>query len=239
MDDLERYGDYNGTEDDEERSSGFGFGKLLLIVAGVLIFAVLFLIIARVILFDHYPKDIRRMLPTDGNVAAYEAKGKDLEVYTQKLRFPYDDCDLDTLNSNDLGTFFADALTIIPEIGEVQIAVRLNTAAYEKISEALGIETLTDETLSKLTFTLQDNEGNVYAEIGRTTDSLLLYRYFRVAFGGIPFSGIGDGESFPLWLRLVIGYEGCANPYSYMLIYENNNAFGTVTPYKISKGELT
>lgn len=238
MSDLEQYGDYNDTEEYDERPRGFRPLTLIKWLIFVLIAAVVFLLGARLILFSYYPAEVRRTIPTDA-LRAYATDKDNIGALTQELRFPYDDCDLDTLNSNDLGTFFAGHLTVVPETGSVQIAVRLNTAAYETMATRLGVDPLTDADLGRLTFRLRDNDGNLYEESpGRVTASVLFYRYLRVAFDGVPLGEPGDGTTAPAWLRLEIGLEGADTPYSYLLIYENNDAYHTFRTITLKKEEL-
>ena len=237
MEDMERYADYNDAEDDVPRSSG-GFSKFLKILVALTLIAVIGTMGWRLWLFGYYPDDMKYIAYTDKLTAYYSETDGNIEAKTQKLRFPYDDNDLDTLNSNDLGTFFCNYLILIPAIDELQISARVNEAGLSDIAARYGVDMDADTVLSKLSFRLTDNSGRVYGTVSyRQTSAYAMYRYVKLAFDGVRLSDTDDGLPAPAWIRLEIILEGQEKPYSYTLIYENNDNYNVLQEYKLSKKE--
>ncbi len=240
MEDMERYGDYNDAEDEAVPPRKSAILTILKTLVILVIVGVIALLGYRLFLFDYYPPDAKQLIMTERLRAHYAAVGDDLHVQTQKLRFPYDDCDLDTLNSNDLGTFFADHLYVITATGELQITTRANTAGLQAIATKYGSTEDVDAIADKLIFRLTDNYGREYTSlVHRQTYSHAMYRYFKLCFDGIDFTAPSDGLGAPEWIRLEILFEGEETPYSYMLIYENNVDFSSFKDYRPSKEELS
>lgn len=239
MEDMERYGDYNEQEEEAvpaQKNVVLTCIKYLLILV---IVAVIALLGCRLFLFDYYPKAAKQLVMTESLRAYYDRTDGDVRIQKQDLRFPYDDIDLVTINSNDLGTFFADHLYVIDAIGELQITARVNTAGLESIGALYGIDADADTIAAKLTFRLTDNYGRVYDELVYCEmHSYAMYRYYKLAFDGIAFASPDDGQGAPEWIRMEILLEGEETPYSYMLIYENNEDFSTFTEYKPSSEEV-
>ena len=228
MEDLERYSDDNDLEEEysEERRSGFGvFVKVLVfffcfLVAGVLGF--------RIYLSEYTPPAMKNLAYTESVKAHYLATNGNLGAKTQNLRFSYDD--------EDRGTFFAEHLILIPEIDHLQITLRYNTSTLPVLESTYGTEGLAERDPKEfLSFRLTDNyervyEGLVYEETGE----MAMYRYFKLAFDGVD---LDPEENAPEWIRLEIFFEGQEEPFSYILIYENNVDYDKFTDYKLSKGE--
>ena len=61
-----------------------------------------------------------------------------------------------------------------------------------------------------------------------------MYRYFKLAFDGVDFD---PEENAPEWIRLEIFFEGQSEPFSYILVYENNEDYNIFRDYNLSKGE--
>ena len=104
MEDIERYGDYNET-DEEPSGEKSHIGLILKIVIISVCLLVVGLIIFRVILFSYYPKAMKRIYFNDTLTAYYNEHSGDINAETQKLRAPYDD--------PDFASFIADNLIII------------------------------------------------------------------------------------------------------------------------------
>ncbi len=238
MDDFERYGDYDEEESTElpSKNTAFFCIKILLFVA---IGAVIALLGYRLFLFEYYPSDAKRPVMTDSLRAYCQSAGDAADIKTQDIRFPYDDIDLDTRNSNDLGTFFFDHLYVTEAIGQLQITARVNTAGLETIAGKYGAEGDADTVAKQLSFRLTDNYGRVYdACVYCEITSFAMYRYYTIVFDGIAFDSPADGLGAPEWIRAEILFDGEETPYSYALIYENNVDYNTFEQYRLSKGEL-
>ena len=232
MEDMERYGDYDETED-EERGRPHPIGTVLKVLVGAVILLVIGILSYRLFLFEYYPKEMKRLYYTDALTALYDSTGGDFEALTQELRFPYDD--------NELGSFFCDHLIVIPGAEELQVAVRLNVSAIDTIEERYGLSGLDRENTEYLSFKLRDNRGRVYeAPVYAATDSLAMYRYYKLVFDDIVFTEGEDGLGAPEWIRLEVFVSGAAGdePFSYVLIYEDNEAFSEFKEYKRSKEEV-
>lgn len=219
MSDYERYGDYN--EADEAPA---GSGKVVLIarIIQILIAAVLILVIglviARVILFNFYPSSVTDVLYTDA-LAAYRDANGTADLMTQRNDILYDDA--------DEGNFFFDKLVCSPNADHLQVAFKYNVSLIAAINEEYGTALdpnadpteLFDFTLVK---TRDGFEGTGKVEVesvgtmtGVITDSLMMYRYIKVAFDGVDF-GFDEGESPVGWFRLDITPRGIEveEPYS-------------------------
>lgn len=225
MDDMERYGDYNDTGEDEAPRK-FGFAFALKILGALICICVVGVLGFRVFLFSYYPASIRSAHFTD-TLRAYEESGKEPGLLTQKLRFPYDD--------NDKGHFFAGYMTVAPGAGEIQFALRYNVSAIAQIAKESGVDGISSEDFSGFCFRLSDNYGRQYPSVRiLSCESFALYRYARLAFDGIDFSS----EQPPEWIRLDIYVAGGAEtPYSSILIYEDNEENHIFADYVLSSKE--
>lgn len=236
MEDMERYGDYNETEEEavpHKKNILFVCVKWLL---ALVIALVVGLLGYRLFLFEHYPKDVKQFVLTESYLALVEA-GRAPTVKTQQLRFPYDDNDLDTRNSNDLGTFFANFLFICEDSGELQITLRINDAGYSDIAERYKVQSV-DTVARSLSFRLTDNYGRTYGDVSFLhTTEYAMYHYYKLCFSGIDFTAPADGLGAPEWIRLEVLYVGEDKPYSYMLIYENNEDFSDFRDYSVTGKE--
>lgn len=239
MEDMERYGDYNDPEEEaipRRKPILMTCLKVLLIVVILLVVGVLGY---RLFLFDYYPSEMSTFIRTE-HFDAYPAEGDGLPaVMTQKLRFPYDDSDLDARNSNDLGTFFAAHLYVVKQTGELQVTVRVNEAGLSDVAGKFGDTEATAEVVAeRLSFRLSDNYGRVYTSlIGVYTAEHAMYRYYKLCFDGIDFVEPADALGAPEWIRLEILYDDEPEPYSYTLVYENNEDFSTLNPYTFTGKE--
>ena len=227
MEDLERYGDYN--EDDEELSSQ-GKSPLLLILKILCAFVCILTISLlgyRIYLSEHTPAPMRDIAFTDALREYYEATDGKIDAKTQTLRFSYDD--------EKRGTFFADHLIVIEGIDQMQITLRYNVSTLAYLEEKYKVEGLDPDDDAYLSFCLRDNYGRVYDEVVyRDSGALSMYRFVKLAFDGVD---ITPDENAPEWIRLEIFYEDETEPYSYILIYENNDQHSGLTEYRLSGGE--
>ncbi len=238
MEDMERYGDYDEEEsaDLPQKNAALSCIKILLLVV---IVAVIALLGYRLFLFEYYPADAKRPVMTDSLRDYCQSAGDEADIKTQDIRFPYDDIDLDTRNSNDLGTFFFDYLYVTEAIGQLQITARVNTAGLETIARTYGAEEDADAVAERISFRLTDNYGRIYdACIYCEITPFAMYRYYTIVFDGIAFASPTDGLGAPEWIRAEVIFDGEETPYSYALIYENNVDYNTFKPYRLSKGDL-
>ncbi len=229
MEDMERYGDYDEIEEGAEggKNKTAVWLKVLVIF---LCFAVVGLLLFRVILFNYYPKSIKNIYFNDTLTEYYNAVGGDMNVYTQTLRAPYDD--------PDVCSFFCDNLIVVREAGQLQVSVRYNSSIFSTIEEKYGVA-LDPESDDLFSFRLERvpfEDGASANEVGRldyvTTDTCLMYTYYKLVFDDVEFLGDKD------WIRLEItlnGVEG-ASPYR-VLIYENTDEHNKFDEYKLSGKE--
>ena len=226
MEDLERYGDYN--EEDEELGQGRSPLFLILKIVCALVCAVTIGLLGyRIYLSEHTPTPLREIAFTEALVAYYEATGGAIDAKTQTLRFSYDD--------EKRGTFFADHLIVIEGIDELQITLRYNVSTLAYLEEKYKVEGLDPDSDDYLRFRLVDNYGRVYDEIAyRDSGALSMYRFVKLAFSEVDLS---PEENVPEWIRLEILFGDETEPYSYILIYENNDRYSGLSPYRLSGGE--
>lgn len=228
MEDFERYGDYNDT-DDYDGGRGEPVMLILKILIGVVCAAVVGVIAFRMILFNYYPDNMKNIYFNEELSDFYEECGGAIGAKTQELRFPYDD--------SDLGNFFCDNLIIIDGVDQLQLSVRYNVSAMKDIEERYKIEGLDPDDESLLSFRLYDNYGRAYENIVYTERaSFAMYRYYKLVFDGVVLEDTGDGK-YPEWIRLEIFVGDNAEPYSYVLVYENNVDFSTFKEYALSEKE--
>ena len=253
MDDMERYGDYNEIDESPVKKKS----PILFMIKLTAIFITLFvvtIISLRVILFNYYPSDFKKIYVDDKLTDAFFANGGELDAVKQTLRFGYDD--------PDLGNFMSEEVILVRDIDRIQITIRLNTSSYDHISEKYGIskdlldsedtfsfklfrnnvksETSTDTTVSDVDGDYTFYNGDVVGRVERVeTDSFLMYRYFRIIIDDVDLDGVA-GDDVAQWLSLAIYVNGgeSSEPYSRLLIYENNETYSTFEDIDINEGDL-
>ncbi len=247
--DMERYGDYNDTDDayeyDEE---GVKRTKWLSLIIKIVIFSLTAIIVAflgfRIWLFNYYPESVSDFAFTD-SLIAYVNGGGIIDAKTQDIRFPYDD--------PDLGNFFAENLIIVEDAGNLQITLRYNASAIKDIEERYGISGLDASDSDLFSFRLYRNnekvpegqeqnpdyqftDNDIVGEVEYVKDDgLLMYHYKKIVFKDVDFGSIQDKDG-PKWLALAIYVRGATDdsPYSKILIYENNADYSVFTSYPVS-----
>jgi len=137
MEDLERYGDYNDSDDDIPRKKS-RVGLVLKILVGVVCLSVIGVIAFRLVLFNSYPASIKNIYFNDKLIAFYNEENGDIGAKTQELRSPYD--------NPDEGNFFCDNLILIPEIDQLQVSVRFNLSLIENLEKEYGVKLDDDPT---------------------------------------------------------------------------------------------
>ena len=232
MEDIERYGDYNEIDEAPGGSKNPVAFFLKMLVIALCLFVVGILAF-RLILFNHYPKQIKNIYFNDELTELYQTNGGELGALTQSLRAPYDD--------PDFASFFADNLIIIKDAGQLQLSVRYNSSIFDTIEENYGVR-LDEGAENLFTFELErvpfeeDGEATKNGElVYSTSDSLMMYTYYKLVFDGVEYLG----EDEPDWMRLKITLNGVANakPY-YILVYENTEQYSAFGEYKLSESEV-
>ena len=240
MDDLERYGDYNDTDDEP---SGRGpAGIIIKVIAALVLVAVIGVMGFRITIFNNYPKSMSRIVWTDALTEYYTATGGEIVALTQSTRLSYD--------HPKEGNFFFGELIIVPDAEYLVVTVRYNTSLMESIKTKYKLELDPDSDPFdifdfKLVRTLEGyvapEEGSeevpteVVGTIGATaSESQMMYRYARIAFDGVDF-GLGEGETPVGWYRLEIMIKGVdMKPYT-LPVY--NYGLG-LEEYKMAKSEV-
>lgn len=234
MEDLDRYADYNDSDDDNsgKRSK---VGLVLKILVGIVCISVIGVIAFRLVLFNSYPDSIKNIHFNDKLTAFYNETSGEIGAKTQDLRSPYDD--------PDKGNFFCDNLIVIPDIDQLQISVRFNLSLIEALEEEYGAQ-LDPDSENFLEFRLSKNpidENSEPRTIGElvyeSTDSKFMYKYYKLVFDGVDF-GTGENEEPANWIRLEITVNGIERELPFMvLIYENNDVYSAFEDYKLSGEE--
>ncbi len=245
MTDYELYGDYNRGDEDEEpqgppKSPVWTFlGRLIRIVAAVLLSVIVVTLACRIILSHWYPKSVRRLFYTEA-LSAYAAAGGDMSALTQEIRVPFEgeylesDGQTTQVQTSRNGYYYADNLIVVPGAGAVQFSIRLNKHAFEEIAAQYR---LTDFQMAQdaFEFTLIDNLGNTYAPSAVSTASKFFYHYYKLCFDGLQLEGVS-------WLRLNIlprGADTEAEDYRQLTVcvYEDNPSYNTFETYRLKKSE--
>jgi len=234
MDDMERYSDYNDTEDDIKDGKKSPVGIILKAVIFVVVFGVIALFAYRMIIFNSYPDELENIYFNEELSAYYEATDGDIGALTQKLRAPYDD--------NKSATFLADNLVIIEGVSQVQCSLRYNLAIIEDINEKYSLS-LTEEDTDAFTFVLTRNhetDDKAFVQVG-TLDTAshefyAMYGGYRLVFDGVDLLRGEEGEI--KWLALEIYVKGADMDEPYRIcIYENHDEYSKLEPYELSKKE--
>ena len=227
MSDFERYGDYNEVSESPIKSPVL---LAIKITALVLCFSVVGLLLFRVFTLNYYPKAMKSVYFGEALNAYCADNGGTASAKTQDLRAPYDD--------PKNGNFFADYLTVVEELGQLQITLRYNVSLADKIYEEYGVELDPDDT-SRFGFSLTKSGGDESATgaaagipMSATLsyceyDSFMMYRYAKLVFDGVDFAGAE-------WIRLDITIDGVPHKTPYMIaIYENNEGFSEFIEYTL------
>ncbi|MBQ7363782.1 MAG: hypothetical protein IJW48_04975 [Clostridia bacterium] len=234
MSDLERYGDYNEYEEDRPRGRGSAVGLIIKLLICAACLCVVGMLGFRIFLFNYYPKEMKRLYYTDALTDYYNSTGGELGALSQSYPYMYDDA--------DEGNFFGDNVIAVREAGELQLSVRYNTAVFERLKEKYGAEL--NEDSSKFIFTLERNpmeEGGEALPIGELvyngTDSMVMYRYHKLAFSGIDF---GEGDNRVKWIRLRITIDGVdTGEDEYLIpIYHDHAEYNKFDEYEPAKNEV-
>lgn len=231
MEDLERYGDYNEYEDDEPKKKG-PIGLILKILIGVVCFAVIALLGARLILFNYYPDSIENIYFNEKLAGYYASTDGKIGAKTQNLSAPYDD--------PDVGNFFCDNLIVIPEINQLQISVRYNVSLMATIKEKYGVDLSADDELFEFSLSLIPIDGSDKQPIATgtlsysKTESFMMYRYYKLVFDDVQLT-VPDCKE--VWIRLEIRLKDVAEAQPYHVLIYEDTAKTPFDNYKLSSKE--
>lgn len=232
MDDMERYSDYNEYEDDEPKKKS-RVGLVFKILIGVVCLSVAGILAFRIIIFNHYPDSMKNLYFNDRLTAFYNEKDGEIGALTQNLRAEYDD--------PDDGNFFADHLIVIPEISQLQIALRYNVSLMDTIKEDYGIELTGDNKeffdfkLSVIPLSQDDGTAIATGTLSAVeTDKLLMYRYYKLVFDDVDFT-IPEEEE--VWIRLEISIRGVEMEKPYMILIYEDTKDSDFEEYSLSSKE--
>ena len=221
MDDFERYGDYNDTEEPIKPSRA---PLVLKIISFCLIAVIVVTVGIRMFIFDYYPPEMSRLYFND-TLTAYYNSTSEFSPTTQTLRAAYD--------NPDEGNFFADKLILIKEIGQLQICMRYNISVADTLVAKYGLADFDTENTTQFSFRLWRSDGGEGHETGSlsysASTSFAMYRYTKLVFDGVDFDGAD-------WIRLEIFVDGIDKPFM-IAVYENNESYDKFDDYKVGKGE--
>ncbi|MBR7116270.1 MAG: hypothetical protein IKC87_00990 [Clostridia bacterium] len=244
MEDMERYGDYNDTEDDEPKKKSGVIGIIIKVLIAAVCITVIGVIGFRISIFNNYPEEVSRVIFSDELKAYYDKNGGNISAATQSAPTKYDD--------PDEGNFFFDKLVFVTGADHVQLTVRYNTSLMAAIKEEYGIELDPDkDPLELFDFKLVKTEAGYTPPTDGTvepvpvetvgsltatkTASQFMYRYVRLAFDGVDF-GLDEGETPVGWFRLDITIKGSQDMDPYMLpVYQYSLE---MTDYALSPEEV-
>lgn len=192
--------------------------KVIKITALVLIFAVIALLIFRIIIADHYPAAISALYVSAADKEAYARDPAAVEIRHQKLRFSYD--------RNRQARFFAANQYYIPASGELQVSLRYSNYTLETLQADFGLDAVPspDASLFDITLVTRAPDGHVvrYPVSCVAEEDAFLYHYMKLVASGVDFAAVSSGSG--LWLSIY--YKGAvdydADPYAYILVYETD-----------------
>lgn len=186
--------------------------KICIVIA---IFAVIALLIGRIMLSNHYPSGMKELYASENLLSAC-ADGGRVEVRTQALLYSYDDPRDTRLMANHF--YYA------PSVGEVQVTVRYNVSILEKVKEDFDLKEAPAPSADLFAFFLVDEKnGDLYPLSHIETDSYQMYQYAKLVFSGVEFREETEN------LCLIAYYQGAVDetgkdPYSHITLYHKSLA---------------
>lgn len=232
MEDMERYSDYNEYEDDEPRKRS-RVGLIFKILIGVVCLTVVGVLAFRLIMFNYYPAGMKNLYFNDKLTAFYNETNGEIGALTQDLRAEYDD--------PDEGNFFADHLIVIPEISQLQIALRYNVSLMDTIEEKYKValsgdnKEFFDFKLSIIPLSKDDGTAIATGTLSAIeTDKKLMYRYYKLVFDDVDFTLPGEEE---VWIRLEISIRGVEMEKPYMILIYEDTKESEFEEYSLSSKE--
>ena len=234
--DMERYGDYTEYEDDAPKSKS----KVLLvlkILIGLVCILVVSVIAFRIFMINYYPEQMEKIYFTENLTEYYEKTDGNIGAKTQAYPYNYD--------NPDFANFFCDNVIVIEGAGEIQMSMRYNLSTLETVEKKYGLETIDPDCEDIFSFrlyasvfdpTTQQYEQKVVSAAPSyvSTDSLMMYRYYKLAFDGIDFTNP------PAWIRIEVFVKGqsAEEPFAMIPAYSNNEDFDIFEDYELSREEF-
>lgn len=232
MEDMERYSDYNEYEDDEPKKKS-KVALVFKILIGLVCLSVVGVLAFRIIIFNRYPASMKNIYFNDKLTEFYNATNGEIGALTQDLRAEYDD--------PDEGNFFANHLIVIPEINQLQIALRYNVSLLDSIEEKYGVELTGDNkeffdfSLSIIPLSHDDGTSVATGTLSVVeTDKMLMYRYYKLVFDDVDFE-YPDEEG--IWIRLEISIRGVEMEKPYMILIYEDGETNEFDEYDLSSKE--
>lgn len=192
---------------------------------------------------NRIPAQVGRMYFDDVLTAAWNRPEGAPVIYTQEIQNNYDQAVHD---SKIKGSFFADELRIIPELGQLQVVVRYNDSTLDRFAEYYGLSETPTAAQNTFTFFLRaagqadaPEQGTLYPCRVVAFEEKGQQNYLRLLVNGIDFGGrLGEPPRYDennelivdeerlAWLRLEIHLtaapEGQEDPYSRLCVFQNN-----------------
>ena len=243
---MEQYGHIEDVYSGEKKKRG-PIGWILRIFLLIIIVGVCGLILFRIWTQETYPSAMEEVYFNQTLRAHYDATGGDMDIYTQKIRIPYDD--------SDDGNFFSHALFLIPKAEQLQITVRYNSSSVRNLREEYGQDLLPDD--SAFIYKLVASDGQIYSLSEEKQAERFMYRYRKLIFDGVKFplpheceivTDAAGNQSGSFYFTLNIYIEGIEEPIARLPIYETHMLAEdgsdkahlyvyNVKKYELSKGE--
>ncbi len=202
----------------------------------VLVFAIIALVLWRVLWSDRVPNDMRALVPNDALSAAYDQHGDRLEILTQNFDPVNMDEYRDDINNDETviaGYFWVLEAVYIPEAKQVQILVRYNNSALEGLAKDFKLdsipsreETVIDVSLRITTDPNPDNDTRddctvlrVSPSAAPTADQTLLYNYRRYIFDNVELDLESSTElTIDFYYIDAVDYDRL--PYSQLVVFD-------------------
>ena len=181
-------------------------------------------------MFSQYcPSSVSNLYYTDALREYYNENGGILPK-TQNIRYYY--------GSRNKGAFFADKLIFEEGAGNLQVVLKYNDSALDKVSNFYSCDALTPGpglfTYKLFAYTGNDENGNAtgrtYDTSATVYDSVWFYNYEKAVFDGMDFTDVK-------WIEVDIYLKGKDEVFSSIIIYENNESFSYFSDYKLSSTE--
>ena len=230
--------DYN---DQEEygypyKKSKFSLGKILKYIFYAFITLFCVALAFRMYTHSYYPSDMKKLYFNDVLTDHYYSTDS-FKAYTQELGYHYDDPDYKD------NYFFAEHLIYIPEAKQLQVVLRYNNSALEKIATKYELDAVPEADPELFIFTLSTlyTEEGSEEELTRRyncsyyyTDQKYMYNYVKLIFDGVEF------DDNTKWYRVDTYFAshdipGESKPLAINLVWQSNRPS---SEYKLSKSEV-
>ena len=233
---------YNG----EKKERG-PLGWIMWILLITAIAGICAMVLFRIFSQKYYPAEMKELAFNQTLSAHYAEKNGEIEVYTQKIRAPYDD--------PDEGNFFSSHLLLIPKAEQLQVTLRYNDGRFAALQEEYGETALPND--QAFIFRLQSSDGSTYELANQSRDEALMYTYLKLTFDGVKIPlpedctitvGENGREIGSLYMTVDVYLAGIEEPIARLPVYEthieNKDKSGdyhlyeyAVKAYSLSKGE--